>query len=53
MPRLVSGSVAAAVLLLAANASWAQQREAAVLRGPMSERPLILVNDPNKGAART
>jgi hypothetical protein len=37
----------AVVLTLASVSSfgWAQQREATVLRGPMSESPLILVQD--------
>ena len=42
--RFVGSAGLAALSLLASGGSWAQQREARLLIGPMSERPIILVS---------
>ena len=48
MSRLVSGAVVAAVWALASMSSvgWAEPREAKLLRGPMSERPILASDVP-------
>jgi hypothetical protein len=42
--RFVGFAVLVALSFLASGGSWAQQREARLLIGPRSERPIILVS---------
>jgi hypothetical protein len=42
--RFVGVAVLVALSFLASGGSWAQQREARLLIGPRSERPIILVS---------